>query len=51
MYPANWTKNWIIAYGVLGKTSSIDLPKTYNSHTAFDIKPKRVFNNVDLDMN
>lgn len=51
MYPANWTKNWIIAYGVFGKTSSIDPPKTYDYHTAFDIKPTKVFYNVDLDMN
>lgn len=27
MYSANWTKNWIIAYGVFGKTSSIDPQK------------------------
>ena len=51
MYPANRTKNWIIAYGVFGKTSSIDPPKTYNYHTAFDIKQPKVFYNVDLDMN
>ena len=52
MYPANWTKNWIIAYGAFGKTSSIDPQKTYDYHTAFDIKPTKVFfYNVDLDMN
>ena len=50
-YPANWTKNWIIAYGVFGKTSSIDSQKTYDYHTAFDIKPTKVVYNVDLDMN
>lgn len=44
MYPANRTKNWIIAYGVFGKTSSIDPPpKTYDYHTASDIKPAKVF--------
>ena len=26
-------------------------PKTYDYQTAFDIKPKKVFYNVDLDMN
>ena len=42
-YPSNWTKNWIIAYGVYGKTSSIDLQKTYDFHTAFDIHPHKWF--------
>ena len=32
-YPANWTKNWIIAYGVFGKVSSVDPQKTYDYHT------------------
>ena len=45
-YPANWTKSWIIAYGVFGKVSSVDPQKT-----AFDIKPTEVVYNVDLDMN
>ena len=40
-----------IAYGVFGKTSSIDPQKTYDYHTAFDIKPTKVVYNVDLDMN
>ena len=44
-------KNWIIAYGVDGKTSSIDPQKTYDYHTAFDIKPTEVVYNVGLDMN
>ena len=50
-------KNLIIAYGVFGKTSSIYPPppkkkkKTYDYHTAFDIKPAKVVYNVDLDMN
>ena len=50
-YSANWTKKWIIAYGVYGKTSSIDHQKTYDYHTAFDIKPTKVIYNVDLDRN
>ena len=41
----------MIAYGVFGKVSSIDPPKTYDYHTAFDIKPTQVVYNVDLDMN
>ena len=50
-YPTNWTKNWMIAYGVFGKVSSIYPHKTYDHHTAFDIQPTEVFYNVDLDMN
>ena len=50
-YPKNWTNNWMIAYGVFGKVSSIDPQKTYDHHTAFDIKPTEVVYNVDLDMN
>ena len=52
-YPKNWTNkyNWMIAYGVFGKVSSIDPQKTYDYHTAFDIKPTEVVYNVDLDMN
>ena len=44
-------KNWIIAYGVFGKVSSVDPEKTYDYHTGFDIKPTEVVYNVDLDMN
>ena len=50
-YPENWTKHWIIAYGGFGKVSSVDPQKTYDYHTAFDIKPTEVVYNVDLDMN
>ena len=50
-YPKNWIHNWMIAYGVFGKVSSIDPQKTYDYHTAFDIKPTEVVYNVDLDMN
>ena len=44
-------KNWMIGYGVFGKVSSIDPQKTYDNHTAFDIKLTKVVYNVDLDMN
>ena len=36
--PANWTKNWIIACGFYGITSSIDPQKTNDYHTAFKKK-------------
>ena len=50
-YPKNWIKNWMIAYGVFGKVPSIDPQKTYDYHTAFDIRPTEVVYNVNLDMN
>ena len=50
-YPKNWTNNWMIAYGVFGKVSSIDPQKTYDNHMAFDIKTTEVVYNVSLDMN
>ena len=50
-YPINWTKNWMIAYGVFRKVSSIDPQKTCDYHTPFDIKPTEVVYNVNLDMN
>ena len=51
IYPSNWTKTWIIVYGVFGKFNNIDSDKVYDYHTAFDIKPTEVVYNVDLDMN
>ena len=50
-YTANWTNNWMIAYGVFGKVSSIDPQKTYDCHTAFDIQPTQVVYNVPINMN
>ena len=41
----------MIAYGVFGKVPSIDPQKTYDYHTAFDIRPTEVVYNVNLDMN
>ena len=49
-YTENWTNNWMIAYGVFGKVSSIDPPKT-DYHTAFDIQPTQVVYNVPINMN
>ena len=50
-FPKNWTDNWMIAYGVFGKVSSIDPQNTYYYHTAFYIKPTEVVYNVETDMN
>ena len=50
-YPTNFNKYYLIAYGILGETMNLDPNKTYDYHTAFDIKPTEVVYNVDLDMN
>ena len=51
VYPTNSDKYYLIAYGILGETMDLDPNKTYDYHTAFDIKPTEVVYNVDLDMN
>ena len=50
-YPTNFNEYYLIAYGILSKTMDLDPNKTYDYHTAFDIKPTEVVYNVDLDMN
>ena len=51
VYPQNWTKNYVIAYGILGQVSDVDADKIYHYHTAFDIKPTEVSLNVDINAN
>ena len=50
-YPTNFNKYYLIVYGILGESMDLDPDKTYDHHTAFDIKPTEVVYNVDLDMN
>ena len=50
-YPTNFNKYYLIAYGILGESMDLDPDKTYDYHTAFDIKPTEVVYNVNLDMN
>ena len=50
-YPTNFNKYYLIAYGILGETMDLDPNKTYDYHTALDIKRTEVVYNVDLDMN
>ena len=50
VYPTNFNKYYLIAYGILGEIMDLDRNKTYDYHTAFDIKPTEVAYNVDLDM-
>ena len=51
VYPTNFDKYYLIAYGILGETMDLDPNKTYDYHTAFDIKPTEVVYNVNLDVN
>ena len=51
VYPQNLTKNYVIAYGILGQVSDVDADKVYDYHTAFDIKPTEVSLNVDINAN
>lgn len=51
VYPQNWTKNYVIAYGIFGQVSDVDADNFYDYHTAFDIKPTEVSFNVDINAN
>ena len=51
VYPTNFDKYYLIAYGILGETMDLGPNKTYDYHIAFDIQPTKVVYNVDLDMN
>ena len=51
VYPTDFNRYYLIAYVILGETMDLDPNKTYDYHTAFDIKPTEVVYNVDLDMN
>ena len=50
-YPTLFKGVYIIAYGIVGTFSNIDPDKVYDYHTAFDIKPKEVVYNVDINAN
>ena len=51
VYPTNFNRYYLIAYGILGETMDLDPNKTYDYHTGFDTQPTRVVYNVGLDMN
>ena len=51
VYPTNFYKYYLIAYGILSEAMDLDPSKTYNYHTAYDIQSTKVVYNVDLDMN
>ena len=49
VYPKQFSRVYIITYGILGTFSNIDPDKVYDYHTAFDIKPTEVVYNVDIN--
>ena len=51
VYPTNFNKYYLIAYGILGETMDVDPNKTHDYHTGFDIQPTKVVYNVGLEMN
>ena len=50
-YPKIFQGVYMIAYGIVGTFSNIDPDKVYDYHTAFDIKPREVVYNVDINAN
>ena len=51
VYPKQFLGVYMIAYGIMGTTSNLDPDKVYDYHTAFDIKPREVVYNVDINAN
>ena len=51
VYLRQFSGVYMIAYGIMGAVSNIDPDKTYDYHTAFDIRPTEVVYNVDINAN
>ena len=51
VYPRQFSGVYMIAYRIMGTVSNIDPDKTYDYHTAFDIRPTEVVYNVDINAN
>ena len=50
-YPTSFNKYYLVVYDIHGDSIDLDPNKTYDFHTAIDIKPTEVVYNVDIDMN
>ena len=48
VYPTNFNKYYLIAYGILGETMDLDPNKTYDYLIAFDIQPTKGVYNVPI---
>ena len=51
IYPNDFKKYYVIAYGINGAFGNIDPDRSYDYHTAFDIQPSQVSYNVPIVMN
>ena len=51
VYLRKFSGVYMIAYGIVGTASNIELDKVYDYHTAFDIHPTEVSFNVDINAN
>ena len=49
-YPNEFTKFYVIVYGINGAVGNIDPDKSYDYHKAFNIEPSKVNYNVNIDM-
>ena len=50
-YPNEFTKFYIIVYGINGAHGNVDPDRSFDYHTAFDIKPTQVVYNVAINAN
>ena len=51
VYPMQFSGVYIIAYGIMNRVSNIDPDKVYDYHKVFEIKPRQVVYNVDINSN
>ena len=50
-YPSEFTKFYVVVYGINGAVGNIDPDKSYDYHTAFDVQSSQVVYNVPINMN
>ena len=50
-YPNEFTKYYVIVYGINGAVGNIDPDKSYDYHKAFDVQSSQVVYNVPINMN
>ena len=50
-YPAQFTGFYVIVYGVRGEVGDVDPDKSFDYHTAFDVRPSEVSYNVGINAN
>ena len=50
-YPSEFSKFYVIVYGINGAVGNIDPDRSYDYHTAFDVQSSQVTYNVPINMN